>query len=164
MSTFAMLVFSLTVAHAGAAAAASGTDEAAIQRLMDDFTAAWGRHDAKALVVDYDADAEFTTPVGQTWRGRAEMEKGFAADHAATGLFRSSTIRQTIDRLRFVKPDVAVVHGSWETTGAVGPDGAPLLPSPKGRLMLVFVKRDGQWKVVSGEAMQPLAGGPPPAR
>jgi uncharacterized protein (TIGR02246 family) len=165
MRAFAVLVFSLAVAPPGGAApAGSGADETAIQRLIDDFSAAWGRHDAKGLVAGYDADADFTNPLGRTRQGRADIEAGFASEHGPTGLFRSSTIRQTIDRLRLVKPDVGVVQASWEITGAVGPDGAPLPPAFKGRLMLVVVKRDGQWKVISGQAMQPVADGPPPAR
>jgi uncharacterized protein (TIGR02246 family) len=159
----ALVTFALSVAFASQAGA-TDSNEAAIRRAVDAFSAAWGRHDAKALTASYAADAEFTNPVGGQAPNRAEIEKMFVQDHGPTGLFRSSTIKQTIDRIRFVKPDVAVVHGSWETSGAVDPQGAPLNPSPKGRLMLVFVKQGGDWRVVSGQAMQPVPGGPPPAK
>ena len=162
MRPFVLLALSLAVAAPAAAAPApSAADQAALQQLLDDFSAAWGRHDAKALLAGYDADADFTNPLGRTVRGRADIEAGYASDHSATGLFRSSTIKQTIDHVRLVKPDLAVVHGSWEITGAVGPDGAPLPMPFKGRLMLVTEKKAGQWKVLSGLAMQPVADGPP---
>ena len=162
MSVLATLVLSVgLVPQPAAASPGSSADEAAIRAVMDAFSAAWGRHDAKALVATYMADADFTAPPGTVLRGSAAIEKGFAADHGASGLFRSSTIKQTIDRIRFLKPDVAVLQGAFETSGAIGPQGAPLVPSPKGRLLLVFVKDGGQWKVASGMAMAPM--GPPPA-
>ena len=100
-------------------------------------------------------------PVGRQAANRAEIERMFADEHGASGLFRSSTIKETVDRIRFVKPDVAVVHGTWQTTGAIGPQGAPMSPSPSGHFMLVFVKQGSQWKIATGEAMTPVPGGPP---
>jgi uncharacterized protein (TIGR02246 family) len=165
MTALVTLALSVALAsQAGAAGSGSSADEEAIRRATDAFSAAWGRHDAKALTASYTADADFTNPVGGQARGRAEIEKMFGQDHGPTGPFRSSTIKQTIDRIRFVKPDVAVVHGAWETSGAVDAQGASLNPSPRGRLMLVFVKQGGDWKVASGQAMQPVPMGPPPAR
>ncbi len=165
MTALVTLALSIALApQAGTAGAGSSADEAAIRRHVDDFSAAWGRHDAKALASHYAADAEFVNPVGELAGGRAAIEKMFASDHGPTGLFRSSTLKQMIHRVRFLKPDVAVVHGAWETSGAVGPQGAPMNPSPKGHFMLVFVKQGGEWRVVVGQAMQPVPSGPPPAK
>lgn len=164
MTALVALALSVALApQARPAGSGRSTDETAIRREIEAFSADWGRHDAKAMAAHYAADGEFMNPVGQLASSRAEIEKMFAGDHGPTGLFRSSTLKQTVHRVRFVKPDVAVVRGDWESSGAVGPQGAPMNPSPKGHFTLVFVKQGGQWKVVMGEAMQPVPGGPPQA-
>lgn len=164
MATLVTLALSVALAaQAGTAGSGSGADEAAIRRKVEAFSAEWGRHDAKAMAAHYGADAEFVNPLGQVASSRAEVENMFAADHGPKGLFRSSTLKQTIHRVRFLKPDVAIAHGTWETSGALTPEGTQMNPSPRGHLALVFVKQGGEWKVVMGQAMQPVPTGPPPA-
>lgn len=58
--------------------------------------------------------------------------------------------------VRFLKPDVAVVDGAWETTGAHTSSGKEL-PTLKGFYTLVLVKKKGRWLVASSRTMVPVS-------
>jgi len=61
-----------------------------------------------------------------------------------------------VDSVRFLKPDVAVVDGVWETTGAHTSSGKEL-PTLKGFFTLALVKRKGQWHVTPSRTMVPVS-------
>jgi len=52
-------------------------------------------------------DADYVTVAGEWLRGRREL----------AGRFRSSTLRADRISIRFLRPEVAVVHFQWETAG-----------------------------------------------
>ena len=58
--------------------------------------------------------------------------------------------------VRFLKPDVAVVDGAWETTGAHTSSGKEL-PTLKGFFTLALVKKKGQGHVTSSRTMVPVS-------
>jgi len=65
-----------------------------------------------------------------------------------SGIFKSTTKKQAIRRLRFITDDVAVVDIDNEIYGLkTTPSGAPLSPDgvSRTRLLEVFVRRDGNW-------------------
>lgn len=64
------------------------------------------------------------------------------------GIFKGTTKKQTIRRLRFITDDVAIVDIDNEIHGlTTTPSGAPVTGDgiSKTLLMEVFVKRDGRW-------------------
>ena len=127
-------------------------DEEAIRKLVAEFAAAWNQNDAKAMAMTWTEDGDFIQPGGRVTRGRAEIEKRLAEEHAF--FYKGSNFVSAIDNIRFLKRDVAVVDGSWEASGAHAPNGKPL-PPLKGLFTLVFVKRKGQWRVASSRTMVP---------
>lgn len=64
------------------------------------------------------------------------------------GIFKGTTKKQTIRRLRFITDDVAIVDIDNEIHGlTTTPSGAPVTSDgvSKTLLMEVLVKRDGRW-------------------
>lgn len=121
----------------------SGVDSAAIRKTIDDFLAAFNRHDAKGWAAPFLEDGDFTNVTGLTRHGRKEVEERFAGLFAA-GLkdaHRTCTVRH----VRFITPDIAAVDADWELVGSKASDGSEN-PVRKGLFTWVMVKRAGKWQ------------------
>ncbi|MEV3959819.1 SgcJ/EcaC family oxidoreductase [Nocardia sp. NPDC050193] len=84
-------------------------DEAALNDLFDRINQAWEVGDAKAYAAAFAPDADYVTWFGAHLKGREAIE----ASH--TPLFaknlKNTRMDSGITGVRFVTPDVAVVHG-----------------------------------------------------
>jgi len=125
----------------------------AIRKLYADFTAAWNTHDAAKLASFYTIDGDTREPDGVTAKGRDEVEKHFAEEHAAA--FKDTELKLTVDSVWFVSGDVALVDGTYLVLGAVDPNGQPL-PARKGLLTSVLIKEHGVWHVAASRSMIPI--------
>ncbi|MCU1645182.1 MAG: hypothetical protein JWN03_5457 [Nocardia sp.] len=85
------------------------TDEAAIRDLFDSTTSAWEAGDAQAYAAAFAPDADYVTWFGQHLKGRAAIEDSHAPLFAK--YLKGTRTDGEITSLRFVTPDVAVVHG-----------------------------------------------------
>ena len=130
-------------AAAGSAAASptssNAADEKAIRATADEFVKAFNAADAKAIGVLWASDAEYTDESGQSYHGRAAIEKEY------TDLFkehRGVTMTVTIESIRFLGPDIAVEKGIAKVKSADATLGA--------RYTVVHARRDGKWIMVVG--------------
>lgn len=127
-------------------------DEAALQALADGYAAGWNAADAAAIANLFATDADFVGADGQTAEGRAGIEAMLAEQ--LDGMFKGTEMSLTVDSVRFIEAEVAVVDGSFEITGITGPDGEAAEPS-QGLYSNVVVKEGGEWKLKSVRAMVP---------
>src|SRR5688572_16746766 len=86
--------------------AALAADDQAIKDRVDQFQAAWNKHDAKAMAAIWAEDGDLINPFGATAQDRAEVEKVFNHEHAHA--FKGSTYTTSAVTVRSVAPDVAV--------------------------------------------------------
>ena len=93
-------------------------DADAIRRVVAEFGEAWNRHDAAALVRDFAEDLDHVSVRGRWQRSRAELEQTYIANHA--GIWNDVTYHPVVEAIRFLRPDVAVaiVHGTFRSSGA----------------------------------------------
>jgi len=119
-------------------------DEAAIRDLERRTDEAWNRHDAVAYGQRYATDADSVNVLGWWWQGRAQITQRVAEAHAV--IFRNSVLHTEEVQIRFLRPDVAVVHVRWSMTGALGPDGKPV-PPRTGLRTEIMQKQDGHWLI-----------------
>jgi len=124
---------------------ARSTDEAAIRSLYVRYDAAWNKGDAKAMGALWAEDADHVEPDGRTVRGRAALEKELATRFATD--LRGTRSVQTVEAVRLVKPDVAVVDAAYEVTGVHDAAGKPL-PPLKGRYVDIWIKRGNTWQII----------------
>ncbi len=54
-----------------------------------------------------------------------------------------------------MRPDIAIIDGTYELNGMKSPDGLPL-GSITGMFTNIFVKQDGQWMLHCSRPMLPL--------
>jgi uncharacterized protein (TIGR02246 family) len=128
----------------------STADERGITQLIGELTGAWNRGDAKAYGARYLADGTFTNGYGSFYLGREEFDRRH--EEILGGLLRGTTVAMTIKKLRFVRPDVAVVDVVTELSGArVRPQGGQVGPDGVLRscLLMVLLKQSNAWRITA---------------
>ena len=119
-------------------------DEAAVRALVEQYQQGFNANDASKAASVYAEDAVFVDVSGRVWEGRAQLEKELAGDSSAAARPR---LNLTVQAVRFIKPDVALVRGTSMIEGGNVPPG-----EGSGHWAVVAMKIGGQWKVEMAEA------------
>src|SRR5580658_3082704 len=114
-------VLALNLAAPSTVRAQTKSDEVAVRNVPQAFCDAWNRHDGHALAQVMADDVDFVT-VGAMW---LHSRKNFEEYHVRllTGRFHDSTIKVLQSEVRFLRPDIAIVHWSWNIAGDRNADG-----------------------------------------
>jgi uncharacterized protein (TIGR02246 family) len=123
-------------------------DERTIRGMVDQAIARLNRGDVSAFDDFWDENADYVGVDGTLIKGRAEMQT-FFRKMAASGAGQQVV---SIEQVRFITPELAMVDGSWTVTGARGADGKEL-PPVKGRGFELVQKRSGKWRFVATREM-----------
>jgi uncharacterized protein (TIGR02246 family) len=147
VSAAALLLF---IVPPHTAAQGNATDEAPIRAIVEEQVRAWNLGDAVAFSKSFAENGSFTNIRGTVFYGH----KAFEDRHREifTGFFKGSTLAMSITRIRFVRPDVAIVDLATELSNLSGaPPG--VRPNASGRILTrlqqVLVKDNGVWRVES---------------
>jgi uncharacterized protein (TIGR02246 family) len=119
------------------------TDEDAIREIEMHFNEAWGRHDADGMVESLADDAQFVTVNGAWTKTRADYLDLMRRLHGANGPFRLSTRDTQEVHVRFLAPDVAMMHSTFHIYG----DTEESVRTGIGTR--VVRKLDGRWRTVA---------------
>jgi uncharacterized protein (TIGR02246 family) len=138
----------------------NATDRAANESLGKRWQEMWNRHDMDALSMLLAEDVDFVTVGGpKGWlKGRTQLRDDHAAKHKTR--FKDSVWTTKEMHIKFLRPDLAVAHVLWSTTG----DRVPHIKHGEGRegiFMWVVEKREGNWLIIASqntESMPPLPG------
>jgi len=121
-------------------------DERVIREQVAAVEAAWNKHDAAAMDQNYVEDCDFVNIFGEWISGRDSLIKIHTALFA--GPFRERYQRFTVEKIRFVRPDVAIVHVRTRNTDRDG----KLLEGDQGTIaLLVMLKESGKWRTATGQ-------------
>jgi len=144
---FAGIVSVLASATQGfAQSIGSSEDETAIRSVVVDMTNGFNNHDPVAASRMYSEDADFTNVAGRQAKGEAEIEKFLAAGFKTR--LKAATQETKDVTIRFILPDVAIVHVTNQISGFLAADGST--EPPHNELSLrVFQKENGVWRVVA---------------
>ena len=125
---------------------ASVADKAAIKAIMSALVDAWNVHDAKTYAALFTEESDFVNVMGLWMQGRSEIERGHAQVFA-TFLSESHLTIQDIQS-KFLKPDVAILHCTWEIEGQKSPDGNHSLQST-GVWTAITIRQGNTWKIAA---------------
>lgn len=95
-------------------------DESEVRDLFDRLLRAWTDNDADAYGACFTADADYVSYDGTRAIGRATLQGNH--DQLFRGVLAGSALVGAIEAIRFVTPDIAIVHGTgsvlmpWRTT------------------------------------------------
>ena len=127
------------------------SDSAAIESLISSFTQAMNDRDLEGFGAVFSEDVDFTNVFGRTAKGRDAVKQFHAPLFSPTqkpGMpsFANAKLTVLANRIRFVRPDVAVVDVKWQQTGAIAPNGEPW-GTRIGLIAWIAVREDGNWLV-----------------
>ena len=131
------------------ARAGNAKEDAAIQKRLDEFNAAWNQHDAKLMAGVFVADGDLINPFGRQVKGTEEIEKLFAGEQS--GPMAGTTYSGTIESIRYLDDDLAVVDVAGEITGMKNPDGSAAQPF-KHHVTWIIKQKHGKWLALSVRA------------
>jgi uncharacterized protein (TIGR02246 family) len=133
----------------GSAGAADARDEAAVRALGDTFAKAFVQKNPELRASLFVEDGTFVTPQGDLMQGRIAMVKDFGAEaQAVTGTTQAAFSNY---RVRFLKPDVAVVDALLTLRNINGPDGT-IIPVIPVNFFYVAVRNADRWLIEDGRA------------
>lgn len=130
---------------------AQGTaaDEKAIRDIEARWETAWNQHDVAAMAATYAPDADAINLAGEWFKGRDAFAKSLEELHSEK---TKGSVWQTEEtNIKFLTPEIAIVHVHANSQGDRKPDGSPMAPR---RVILtrVEVKRGGKWMIVASQA------------
>jgi uncharacterized protein (TIGR02246 family) len=134
-------------------------DEEAVPKLPQAFCVAWAKHDGHELAKIMADNVDFVTVATTYLHGRADFEKFHA--RLLSGRFKESTLTPLQTTVRFLRPDMAVVHWSWKIEGDKNFDGIRRQEPRYGMMTMVAEKRSGAWLVVVAQNTNAMLGVPP---
>ena len=82
-------------------------DERSIRRIVEQLETAWNAGDSTAFAAPFAEDADFVDILGEHHRGRSVIEAGHR--HILSTFYQGSQNHYTVESIRFVRPDVAIV-------------------------------------------------------
>jgi len=145
----AFLACTLVIGATGSASAGQTQDEAAIRALGDNFAKAFVQKNAEQRASLFAENGTFVTPVGDFLQGRVTMVKDFGSEAQAVNANTQAAFSNY--RVRFIKPDLAVVDALLTLHNVNGPDGTviPVIPV---KFFYVASRHGGQWLIEDGRA------------
>jgi len=135
-------------------------DEESIKQVTKAWQEAWNKHDAAGLAALVIEDVDFVRNNTGWLKGRKQFQDFHAEIHKR--YFKDSEWTTKETKVRFLRPDVAIVQVVWAIKGDTIPDRKPDQPRD-GIFTWVLEKRDGKWLVVTSHNSEaPPPGSPRP--
>jgi uncharacterized protein (TIGR02246 family) len=144
-----LLACTLVIGATGSASAGEAQDGAAVRGLGDTFAKALVQKNAELRASLFTENGTFVTPVGDFLQGRVAMVKDFGTEAQAVNANTQAAFSNY--RVRFIKPDLAVVDALLTLHNINGPDGTviPVIPV---NFFYVASRHGGQWLIEDGRA------------
>ena len=125
-------------------------DKAAIESICAALDEAWARGDSTSFAARFAEDGGFTNVLGMVYYGRDAFRERH--DAILKTIYKGSTSKLSITKLRFIRSDVAIADVDAELKGyaalppgmRAGSDGVM-----RTKLQMVFVKEKGDWWITA---------------
>lgn len=121
-------------------------DMATLNTLPVKWQRFWNAHNMDSAGALLTNDVDFITVAGTWLQGRGELVKDHKAKHLT--IFKTSVWTTDSVDIKFIKPDLAIMHVGWGITGDSDPDGTPRQPR-HGIFTWVVIKQKTEWLIVA---------------
>jgi uncharacterized protein (TIGR02246 family) len=127
-------------------AESASQDEDALKKVMRQWLDSFEKRDANLRNVLLTEDTVFINAFGLEREGK-ENVSAFWKELFATGTFDQSKLTITQEKIRFLRPEVAIVDRFEEVTGQVGPETGKSLAPRSVHLTFILTKTSKGWLV-----------------
>jgi uncharacterized protein (TIGR02246 family) len=118
-------------------------DRAAIEAIVTTLEAAWNAGDGEAFGAPFASDADFVTIRAEHVRGRDAIASGHAGIFWT--IYAGSVVRYTVESVRLLRPDVALLH----VHAVLDAPSGPLAGKHMSRFSAVLTRDAGGWQIAS---------------
>mgnify|MGYP000897805668 CR=1 FL=1 len=132
-------------------------EERAVRDVIAHCETAWNAGDGHAFAAQMHDDVDFVGVLGERYRGKEIVESGHR--HIFSTIYKDSKACYSVERLRFLKPDVAVAVLHQKLTShlpqaviastARQRQMSPDLHESESRATLTLIKHAGTWKIAA---------------
>lgn len=126
-------------------------EQKAVEAQIDAFIASWNKHDFSDMKNYVAEDCDFVNIVGMHWKGREEVQYAHQTYHDQ--FFKKTPMEKRSVAIRFLKPDVAIVHLVWRIGAFDAPDGS-IRGNNDDLATMIFAKRNGKWLLTASENVE----------
>jgi uncharacterized protein (TIGR02246 family) len=148
-----MLLACVTAAGARAASAdGAAEDEAAVRASVKQMEEGWNKKSGVLFARPFADDADYVVINGLHLRGRAAIEQGH--QRIFDTIFKQSALSLTVKQVRFLRPDVAIVHVN-------AANQIPGREETRAVITLVMSKEKGVWQIAAFQNTQEASPGRP---
>lgn len=145
MSIISILVFTAVGLSAQEKAKVSDTakDEAAIRANVEQMVKGWNTKSGAEFAKPFAEDSDYVIINGMHIKGRAANAAGH--QQIFNTIYKDSRNAATVKQIRFVRPDVAIVHVEWNLSFKAGGE------EQKGHALstIVMTKENGKWSIAA---------------
>lgn len=121
-------------------------DAASVKQMITDYVQTTNKNDPKGMINFWAEDSDLVNAWGQLAVNREDIAKTFKENR--TGKLKNAQIKESIEYVRFITPDVVLVDIDRETSGMVDDQGMPVEPFVTHGIY-VLVKKQGEWKIAA---------------
>ena len=133
---------------------AAGDAVAAIEALVRRLQAAQQAEDVEGFMKLFAEDSVWTTAHGKRIVGRDAIQS--FTETVLPGAMQESTARYDVERIAFLRPDVAVVNVRQRPVTLAG---EPLASAPEGRPTYVLTREGEDWLIAAAQNTQAAPNG-----
>lgn len=121
------------------------TDEQAIQKIISSMETNWAQKNGEAFASVFADVHDFIVWNGYYFPNQTRERNAQAHQGLFNGPYRTYDIKLKIDKIRFLRPDLALVHvlGGGYQKGEAVPENPGVLMS------IIMEKKNGSWKIIS---------------
>ncbi|MGZ4963429.1 MAG: SgcJ/EcaC family oxidoreductase [Limisphaerales bacterium] len=152
-----LLLLSVLLAVLPGARADQKSEDAAIRQRHDEWSAAWNKHDPKLMASFFLPDGDLINPFGKHARGRGAIEQLFTQEQS--GPMAGTTYSGTIESIRYMSKNIAIIDVAGEIAGMKSPDGSAAPPF-KHHVTWIAEKKGAKWMAFGARAFASI---PPPS-
>jgi len=134
-------------------------DMASLQALPATFERCWNTHNIDSMGTMLTEDVDFVNVAGNWLKGRAATVADHKDSHSM--MFKNSVLTIDSINIKYVKPDLAILHVGWGLAGDRDPDGTPRNPR-HGIFTWVATRNNGRWLLLAVTNVNIRATLPPP--
>ena len=119
------------------------SEERALHGMVYQLEAAWNAADSTGFAALFGEDADFIHILGGYYTGRAAIEAGHRMIFGT--IYKGSTVRYNVEKIRFVRPDVAMIFLRQFLQFREGGVATELEARPT----IVAEQVDGSWRIAA---------------